>query len=141
MTRQEVLEFINQHMSCTLATCVDNKPHARWMWMYRADEKGIIFHTGTMRDVCKQLLANPNIELCFYNGDPQNMVQIRVSGMAVPENDPKLRDEIIASRPFLEPIIAQHGRETIAVFRVREMVATAWSMAKNLAPKESVSLK
>jgi hypothetical protein len=50
------------------------------------------------------------------------MVQVRVSGLAAPDSDIALREEIIAGRPFLEPIVAQHGHECIAVFRVREMV-------------------
>lgn len=141
MTQQQIFEFINENMSCTLATCINNKPYVRWMWMYRVNEKGIIFHTGVMRDVYKQLLENPNIELCFYNGDPQNMVQVRVSGVAVPENDIKLKEEIISGRPFLKPIVAQHGQEVIAVFRVQKMAASVWSMATNLAPKEYIELK
>lgn len=141
MTQQEVFEFINKNMACNLATCVDNKPHTRWMWMYRADEKGIIFHTGTVRDVYKQLKVNPNVELCFYNQDPQNMIQIRVSGIAIPENDIKLKEEIISNRPFLKPVVAKHGVEIIGVFRVQKMVATVWSMAKNLEPKEIISIK
>ncbi|MFH1667204.1 MAG: pyridoxamine 5'-phosphate oxidase family protein, partial [Elusimicrobiota bacterium] len=81
------------------------------------------------------------VELCFYNGDPQNMIQVRVSGVAVPENDMKLKEEIISNRPFLKPIVAQHGHEMITVFRVQKMVATVWSMAKNLAPKEVINIK
>ena len=141
MTQKEILEFINKNMSCTLATCVNNKPYVRGMWMYRADEKGIIFHTGVMRDLYKQLLINSNIELCFHNGDSQNLMQVRVSGIATPESDSKLREEIISQRSFLKPIVAQHGKESIVVFRVKEMVATVWSMAKNLEPKECVSIK
>ncbi len=141
MTQQEIFEFINKNMSCTLATCIDNKPHVRGMWMYRADEKGIIFHTGVMRELYKQLQTNPNIELCFHNSDPQNLIQIRVSGIVEPENDNKLREEIISQRPFLKLVVAQHGQDSIAVFRVKEMVATVWSMAKNLEPKEVVKIK
>jgi len=140
MTKHEILAHINKNLSCTLATCVDNKPHVRWMWMYRADEKGIIFHTGATKDVYKQLLENPNVELCFYNGDPQNMVQVRVNGIAVKEKNMKLLDEIISSRPFLKPIVAQYGRDVIAVFRVTEMEAAVWTMASNLAPKELVAI-
>jgi pyridoxamine 5'-phosphate oxidase len=141
MTQKEILQFINKNMSCALATCIDNKPHVRGMWMYRADEKGIIFHTGVMRDLYKQLLANPNIELCFHNGDSQNLIQVRVSGVAVLEKDGKLKEEIISQRPFLKPIVAQHGQDSIVVFRVKEMVASVWSMAKNLEPKEYVAIK
>jgi len=124
-----------------MATCVDDKPHVRWMWMYKADEKGIIFHTGVMRDVYKQLLLNPNVELCFYNGEPQNMIQVRVSGTAVPESDKKLREEIISSRPFLKPVVAKHGDESIAVFRIQKMAVTVWSMATNLDPKECINME
>ncbi|MFH0924944.1 MAG: pyridoxamine 5'-phosphate oxidase family protein [bacterium] len=141
MTQQELFEFINKNLSCTLATCVENKPYTRWMWMYKADEKGIIFHTGVMKDVYKQLQANPNIELCFYNGNPQNMIQVRINGIALIENDMKLKEEIIADRPFLKPIIAQHGQEVIAIFRVQKMVANVWTMATNLAPKEYINIK
>jgi pyridoxamine 5'-phosphate oxidase len=138
MTRKEVFEFINQNMSCALATCVDNKPYVRGMMMYRADEKGIIFHTGVMRDLYKQLQKNPNIELCFHNADPQNLMQVRVRGIAALEKDGKLRDEIISQRPFLKPIVAQKGLESIVVFRVQKMTASVWSMAKNLEPKEYI---
>jgi pyridoxamine 5'-phosphate oxidase len=110
------------------------------MWLYRADEKGIIFHTGDFKEVYKQLLANPVIELCFYNGNPQNMVQVRIRGIAAQEKDIKLKEEIISSRPFLKPIIAQHGQEAITVFRVQKLVATVWSMATNLAPNEHIEL-
>lgn len=141
MTQEEILEFINKNMSCALATSINNKPHVRGMWMYRADEKGIIFHTGVMRELYKHLMENPQIELCFHNNDPQNLIQVRVSGVAVPEKDDKLLEEIVSGRPFLKPIVAQHGRESIVVFRVKEMVASVWSMAKNLEPKEYVAIK
>ena len=141
MTQKEIFEFINKNMSCTLATSVDNKPHTRGMWMYRADENGIIFHTGIMRDLYRELLKNPCIEICTHNGNPQNLIQVRVSGVARPENDAKLKEEIIANRPFLQPIVAEHGQDSIVVFRVTEMEASVWSMAKNLEPKERVVIK
>lgn len=140
VTQDEVLAFINANMSCTLATSINNKPHVRGMWMYRADRNGIVFHTGVMRDLYEQLLANPNIELCFHNNDPQSLMQVRVSGVAALEKDDRLREEIISQRPFLEPIVAEHGQDSIVVFRVKTMVASVWSMAHNLEPKEYVSI-
>jgi pyridoxamine 5'-phosphate oxidase len=141
MTQQEILEFINKNQACTLATCEGNKPHVRGMLIYRADEKGILFHTGITKDVCKQLQANPNVELCFGNNNPQNFIQIRVSGIASMEKDIKLKEEIISNRPFLKPIVAKYGQEAIAVFRVRNLAATVWTMAANLAPKEYIEIK
>ena len=90
-----------------------------------------------MKDVFKQLQNNPNVELCFINDN----IQIRISGTASLENDLKLKEEIVANRPFLKPIVDQYGYEPLAVFRVRKLVATVWSMATNLAPKEYIELE
>lgn len=141
MTQKEILEFINNNMSCSLATCDGNKPRVRGMQLYKADGKGLIFHTGAGKDLYKQLLSNPNVELCFYGLNPQNFMQVRVSGIAMRENDDKLREEILSARPFLKPIVAQHGKESLAIFRVKKMMATVWTMAKNLDPKEYISIK
>lgn len=140
MTKTDVFSFINENMSCNLATCIDNKPQTRWMLMYKADSDGIVFHTGTMRDLYRSLLANPQVELCFFNGKPENMIQIRVSGTVEEDKDPVLRKEIIQARPFLNKVIAEYGEESIAPFRLRNMVASVWTMEKNTEPKEMIPL-
>jgi uncharacterized pyridoxamine 5'-phosphate oxidase family protein len=134
MTQQEILDFINKNQYCTLATCEGNKPHVRGMMIYRADDKGILFHTGIAKDVFKQLQNNSSVELCFIN----DKIQIRISGTAVLENDLKLKQEIVAKRPFLKPVTDKYGYESLAVFRVQNLVATVWTMAANLAPKEYI---
>jgi pyridoxamine 5'-phosphate oxidase len=134
LTRQEILDFINKNQACTLATCEGNKPHVRGMMIFRADNKGILFHTGIAKDVFKQLQNNSSVELCFVNDN----IQIRISGTAVLENDLKLKQEIVAKRVFLKPIADKFGYESLAVFRVQKMTATVWSMATNLTPKEYI---
>ncbi len=140
MTKQEIFEFINKNQACYLATNNSDKPCVRGMLIYRADNRGIIFHTGATKDVFKQLQNNPHVEICFSNNNFQELIQIRVSGIAVLENDIKLKEEIVTKRPFLKPMIEQFGYEFLAVFRVRELVAHVWTMAANLAPKEYIRL-
>jgi pyridoxamine 5'-phosphate oxidase len=140
VTQQEILDFINKFQGCSLATCDGDKPHVRGMLTYRADEKGIVFHTGIVKDLFRQLHANPNVELTFNNGDSQNLTQVRVRGVAMLDGDADLKEEIISNRPFLQPIVAQHGREAIAVFRVQNLEATVWTWATNLTPDEWVKL-
>jgi pyridoxamine 5'-phosphate oxidase len=77
------------------------------------------------------------VELCFVNDN----IQIRISGTAALENDLNLKQEIVAKRPFLKPVTDKYGYESLAVFRVEKMVATVWTMAANLAPKEYIELK
>jgi uncharacterized pyridoxamine 5'-phosphate oxidase family protein len=143
MNKQEIFAFLNKYKGCILASSEAGQPHARGMMIFRADENGIVFHTGSFKDVHKQLMANPKVELCFNNGNPNFMeyVQVRVTGVAAPDNDPRLKQEIIAERAFLKPVIAKYGEDGISVFRVRNLVATVWTMATNLAPKEYIELK
>jgi pyridoxamine 5'-phosphate oxidase len=141
MTQQEIIEFMNKNQACYMATTDGNKPHVRQMLIYRADDNGIVFHTGASKDIYKQLQKNPNVELCFSNNNFQDLIQIRVAGTAVLENNIKLKEEILADRPFLKPIIEEFGYEFLAVFRIPKLVATVWSMATNLAPKEYIELK
>ncbi|EKD26738.1 MAG: hypothetical protein ACD_79C01042G0002 [uncultured bacterium] len=140
MTKDEIIEFINNNQSCSIATIDGNKPRVRGMLIYRADKDGIIFHTGTAKDIFKQLQINPNIELCFSNNNFQNLIQIRVSGIASLDNDKKLKEEIVSTRVFLKPIVEKFGYESLAVFRVRKLTASVWTMATNLAPKEYIEL-
>lgn len=111
------------------------------MFLYRADQAGILFHTGGMKDVCRQLLANPAVELCFF--DPQKMVQVRVGGTAHLMEDIPLKEEIVNSpgREFLKPWVESQGLDVLAVFRVGGCRAQVWTMESNFAPKEWVRLE
>lgn len=136
MTKAEILELINAHPLCYLATSENNKPHVRAMGMYCADEKGMIFQTVDGKDLPKQLKANPNVEVCFFS--PEKNIQIRVSGKATLLEDRDLKKEIVEKRPFLKPWMETKGFDMIPVFRIVDCVAYEWTMEKNLLPKEYV---
>ena len=138
MTPVEIIDFINAHLMCQLATVDGNVPRVRGMMAYRADARGIIFHTGRAKDLAAQLERNPNVEACFF--DPGRRVQVRVAGRAEILNDPALRDEIVEARPFLKPVVERFGPDMMVLFRVGECVATVWTMEDNLAPKKYVRL-
>jgi pyridoxamine 5'-phosphate oxidase len=140
MTKNEIIEFLNANQVFHLATVEGNKPHVRGMLLYRADEDGLIFHTGKMKEIHRQLTANPHVELCFNNGKFEDLVQIRVSGTAVLVEDLELKKEIVRAREFLKPWVEQNGYEPLAVYRIRKGIATVWTMKTNLAPKESIEL-
>ena len=137
MDKAEIIAFLNANPSCHLATVEGNKPHVRGMLLYRADENGIIFQTGKMKDLHKQLSENPNVELCFNNY--KDNIQIRVSGTVELVEDMDLKNEIIAKRQFLKPLIEKAGYE-LAVYRLKKGVATIWTFETNLAPKAYIEL-
>ncbi len=137
MNKSEILAFLNANPTCFLATVEGDKPHVRAIGMVNADEDGIIIETGTFKDMYKQMVANPNVELCFYNA--KDGTQIRVSGAVEPVDDRKLKDEIIAQRPFLKQRVAEGGYEAMGVFRLKG-VAYVWSFQTGNEPKKYVQL-
>jgi uncharacterized pyridoxamine 5'-phosphate oxidase family protein len=140
MNRHEIQATINSNPAFFLATTEAGEPRVRGMLLYRADDKGILFHTGGMKDVYRQLMANPAVELCFF--DHQKMVQIRVRGAARRVDDRQLKQEIVNSpgREFLKPLVESHGLDVLEVFRIEECQALVWTMATNFAPKEPVQI-
>lgn len=137
MDKQEIVKFLNSNPVCRLATLEGDQPRVRGMMMYRVDDAGILFHTGP-KDLLRQLILNPKVEICFNNADSSR--QVRVTGIAELVEDESLKQEIIEARPFLKPIIKAHGTGLLKVFRVTRCVATVWTMETNMAPKVYVEL-
>jgi pyridoxamine 5'-phosphate oxidase len=140
MTKNEILNFLNNNPVFHLATVEGNKPHVRGLLLYRADQSGILFHTGKTKDLHRQLTANPNVEMCFNNGKFQDLIQIRVSGTVELEEDLELKKEIVQKREFLKPWIERDGYGLLVVYRMKKGMATVWSMETNFAPKEFIEL-
>ena len=138
MTKTEILEFLNANPICYLATSENSRPHVRALGMILADEKGLLFQTIEGKDLPKQLLKNPEVEVCFYNRETN--IQVRVLGKAVLMDDLELKKAIIEKRPFLKPWVEKNGLDPIFVFRVMDCQALVWTMATNFAPKEYIRI-
>lgn len=140
MNKHEIFEFLNTNPVCHLATIEGDKPHVRGMLMYRADENGIVFHTGTSKDLYKQLTENPNVEMSFNNGKFEDLIQIRVSGSVELVEDLDFKKEIVQAREFMKPWVEQWGYDFLAVYRLKNSLAAVWTLKTNFAPKEYIEL-
>jgi uncharacterized pyridoxamine 5'-phosphate oxidase family protein len=140
MDRHEIQAIINTNPVFFLATTEAGEPRVRGMLLYRADDEGTLFHTGGMKDLYRQLLANPAVELCFFA--QQQMVQVRVRGTARRIDDQQLKQEIVNApgREFLKPWVESQGLDILEVFRVENCQALLWTMATNFNPKEPVKI-
>ena len=144
MNKKEILEFINKNPAFHLATVEGDQPRCRGMFLFRADENGILFHSGTMKAVHHQIENNPKVELCF--NDLQKGVQVRVAGKLEIVEDKALKDEICAhpTRKFLqawrESGTMDDFYNSFKVYRLAGGKAVVWTMATNFAPKEEVAL-
>ncbi|OPY65045.1 MAG: Pyridoxamine 5'-phosphate oxidase [Syntrophorhabdus sp. PtaU1.Bin050] len=136
MNKEEIISFVNANPTCYLATIEGDAPHVRAMGMYKADERGILIQLSTMKGMYRELVGNPKVELCF-NGDGK---VIRVSGTAEFLEDRSLKEEVVKARPFLKAFVDAQGYDVIKVFRVANAVATVWTMATNLEPREFIKL-
>jgi pyridoxamine 5'-phosphate oxidase len=112
MNKSEVLAFITKNTTAYLATVEGNKPHVRAMGTFRADENGLVFAMQSPKEVYKQLVKNPETELCYY----ADRIQIRVSGRMVESKDQALREEITEKRTFYKPGVAREGWDYVGVF-------------------------
>ena len=124
MDKKEMYEFITKNPIGYMATVNGNKPHVRGMGMHRADENGIIYFTSYPKNVAKQLLANPQTEVCYF----ANGTQLRVSGRVEEVKDNTIKQEIVDKYPFLKPNIEKFGLDHLAVFRLKPVEASTWSM-------------
>jgi pyridoxamine 5'-phosphate oxidase len=138
MNKTEIMAFMKANPICCVATVEGNKPHVRALGLYRADEKGIILQSDKRKDLYKQLVKNPEAEICFC--DSKNFVEVRVSGRIEIVEDLALKKEIVEVRPFVKPVVEQMGYDTIAVYRLKNGKATFWSVNEQLTPKTYVDL-
>ncbi len=138
MTKAEVLEFINQNPLFFLATQDAEQPRVRAMMLLAANENGILFNTMKTKDVCKQILINPSVELCFYS--PTNKMQIRIIGKVKVLEDLEMKKKVVEILPFLKATVEKEGYDNLAPCRLLEAKAVVWTMETNLAQKKYIDL-
>jgi len=137
MDFSECVKFANANPVTYIATAEGDHPHVRAFAMWFADATGFYYHTGTPKAIWRQLMKNPNVELCFYApGDVGTM--LRVSGSVEFVGDPALKEQLIADRPWLLQIgISGPDDPKLAVFRVAHGEAHFWTMEYNMREAEA----
>jgi uncharacterized pyridoxamine 5'-phosphate oxidase family protein len=138
MTKQEILEWLQANRLCYLATAEGDQPHVRAFGCIRADKDGIVFSTQTYKDVYKQLVANPNVELCFYSH--KDALQVRVSGRVEPIEGEDAKKEVLEKLPFLQSVVEKHGLAVLAPFCLKKGKATVWSRESGGGEQEVIDL-
>ena len=145
MQKEQIFEIINNNPVIFLATTDGNEPRVRGMMLYKADVDGIVFHTGPHKDVYRQIIENPNVEMCFY--DYERNIQIRVRGTLEKIDDKSYKDEIAnhPSRAFMQMwksncATAQDFYDMFSVFRLQNGIANVWTFETNFEPKIDVKL-
>jgi len=145
MQKDCIFEILNKNPVLFLATVDGSEPRVRGMMLYKANESGIIFHTGPHKDVYHQILKNPNVQMCFY--DTTQNIQIRVRGVLEKIDDIAVKDEISnhPSRAFMQGWKSKCATiddfyNMFSVFCLKKGIANVWTFETNFASKEDIAL-
>ncbi|MEI7827313.1 MAG: pyridoxamine 5'-phosphate oxidase family protein [Euryarchaeota archaeon] len=133
MNFDECKRFAEEHAICSLATVDGDQPRVRMVGMWFVDKVGFYFSTANVKEVYRQLRGNAKVELCFYAPPARPLGEegamdmgkvMRASGTVAFLDDPKLKERLLAERPFLRP-----NAENLVLFRVEKGEAWFWTFA------------
>ena len=66
---QEVVDFLKKCGTYYLATAEGNQPRVRPFCTAHIFEGKLYIQTGKVKDVSKQMAANPKVEICCFDGE------------------------------------------------------------------------
>ena len=122
----EVYEFLNSVESWFLATSENNKPHVRPMGAQNIYNGRIYFLTGKKKDVYKQLIENPNIEVTAYKDGKW----IRINGKAILDESIEAQIDFLDHNPALKDMY-KPGDANTAVFYFDSCICAFYSFTSN----------
>lgn len=118
----EVTKFLKSAQVYYLATVEGNQPRVRPFGTAHIFEGKLYVQTGKVKDVSKQLHANPSAEICaFMNGE-----WLRVSGKLIEDDRVEARQSMLDDYPELKEMYAADDGNT-EVFYFENAIATFYS--------------
>ena len=116
---QEVYEFLKACKTYYLATCEGDQPRVRPFGTVDIFEGRLYIQTGLVKDVAKQMMAHPKVELCAC----QDGRWLRVSAEAVLDPRREAKVHMLDQYPHLKARYDPDDENT-AVFYLQNATAT-----------------
>ena len=105
---EKVTQFLKEAETYYLATVEGDQPRVRPFGTAHLYEGKLYIQTGKVKDVSKQLLANPKAEICaFKDGE-----WIRVAGELVEDDRVEARQSMLDAYPSLQKLYAADDGNT-----------------------------
>jgi len=122
---KRVEQFLKEAGTYYLATVDGDQPRVRPFGTIHIFEGKLYLQTGKVKDVSKQLHANPKAEICaFKDGE-----WLRVAGELIEDNRREARVSMLEAYPALQKMYAPDDGNT-EVFYFKNAVATFSSFTK-----------
>ena len=122
---KEVLEFLQKSKVFYLATSENNVPHVRPMGFIMECGGKLAFMTDNTMALCKQLAANPQVEICAID---ENMNTLRICGTVKFATTPDTQKKVLEVMPSLANSYSV-GDGKLEVFYLDEGKAVCSSMS------------
>ena len=97
---QEVYEFLKACGTYYLATVEGDQPRVRPFGTIDIFEDKLYIQTGKVKDVSKEMQANPKVEVCAFDGQKW----IRVAGEVVRDDGVEPKEHMLDSYPNLKSL-------------------------------------
>lgn len=98
---KEVLEFLNKAKVFFLATSEANIPHVRPLGFVMEHNGKLTFCTNNEKPMCKQIAANPKVEICAVDEDRNTL---RICGTVKFCTTPETQQKALEHMPVLKQI-------------------------------------
>ncbi|OUN05464.1 NimC/NimA family protein [Flavonifractor sp. An92] len=116
---QEVYEFLKKCGTYYLATDEGGQPRVRPFGTIDLFDGRLTIQTGKVKDVSKQMLANPKVELCAFDGERW----LRVAATAVEDPRVEAQEHMLEAYPSLKAMY-QPGDGNTQIFALEQVTAT-----------------
>ena len=116
---EEVYQFLKACGTYYLATMDGDQPRVRPFGTVDLYQGRLTIQTGRKKDVAKQMLANPRVELCAFDG--QRWLRVAARAVEVPEV--AAQEHMLDAYPNLRAMYTP-GDGNTAIFALTEAEAT-----------------
>ena len=109
---KEVLEFLKESETYYLATIDGDKPRVRPFGTVNIYLDHLYIQTGKKKEVYKQILNNPNVEICAFNKGRW----IRIEGKLIPDERIEAKKDMLDHYPELRNMYDENDDNTIVLY-------------------------
>lgn len=122
---QEVYDFLKRAGTYYLATCEDGQPRVRPFGTVNLFDGKLYIQTGRVKNVSRQLHANPRLELCAMVSG----AWLRIEASAVLDDRREARVSMLEAYPSLQAMYSPDDGNT-EVWYLRNATATFYSFTE-----------
>jgi uncharacterized pyridoxamine 5'-phosphate oxidase family protein len=116
----KINDYLNETKIFFLATADGDQPKVRPLGAHLEMDGKVMFGVGDFKDVYKQMLINPNVEIVSCKKDGH---WLRYTGTAVFESDEKYADAMLEAVPNLRNIYNEKTGYKLKMFHLENAVA------------------